>query len=140
MAKRKAVSELSAQELYELAKKREQEEADQKREEAKQQIEELKQQRKELVSQHKKDLAAIDKEIRTLKRAAGAATRSTGRGGNISQAVIDIISASGQASTKEIKAGLEQAGVDSNNLGQCLAYLKRKGRIYSPERAVYALA
>lgn len=143
MAKRKTIDTLSAQELYELARQREQEEFESQRETVKAQIEDLRAQRRELVAQQKRELAAIDKEINALKRAigAGGGRSAAGRGGNVSQAVLDIIAQSGgQATTKEIKAGLAQAGIEAANLGQCLAYLKRKGRVSAPARAVYALS
>ncbi len=147
MAKRKSqaagIENLSAQELYELARRREQEEYEHERDALKGELEELRAQRRELAAQQKREMAAVDKEIRALKkRIGGAPARSTARGGNnVSQAVLDAIAqAGGQASTKEIKSALDQAGIEAANLGQCLAYLKRKGRIVSPERATYALA
>ncbi len=140
MAKRKNIEALSAQELYELAKRREQEEFEKEREGVKAQIEELRAQRRELVAQHKKEIGAVDKEIRALKRSIGVGGRSSRSSGNISQAVLDVLGQSGQATTKEIRAALEQSGIDCANLGQCLAYLKRNGRIAAPERATYTLA
>lgn len=143
MARKKSngnIEKLSAQELYELAKQKEQEELENEREQVKAQIEDLKARRRELVNQQKRELAALDKEIRGLKRSIGAGgARSTRASSNISQAVIDYLGQAGQANTKEIRTALEQAGVETANLGQCLAYLKRKGRVNSPERSVYEL-
>ncbi|WP_303903630.1 hypothetical protein [Thiohalomonas denitrificans] len=140
MAKRKNIEALSAQELYELAKRREQEELEKEREEVKAQVEALRAQRRELIAQNKKAVGAVDKEILTLKRSIGSSVRGSRSSGNISQAVLDVLSQSGKATTKEIRSSLEQSGVDTSNLGQCLAYLKRNGRIAAPERATYTLA
>lgn len=140
MAKRKPLDHLSAQELYELAQQREQEEMEQARDSIKGEMEQLRVQRKDLVAQQKKDLAALDREINALKRQLRPGRQAARNGGNVSQAVIDVIGQAGRISTKDLKSALDGQGVETANLGQTLAYLKRKGRIVSPSRAVYALA
>lgn len=138
MAKRKPIEELSAEELYELARQREREEREAAREANRARLEELREQRRELIAQHRKELAAIDREIRQL----GGRTRSRNSGngeGKISERVLKLIEATGRISTKELKASLDQSGVETKNLNQLLAYLKRNGRVVSPSRGIYAL-
>jgi hypothetical protein len=50
---------------------------------------------------------------------------------------MEIVSKAKKISTTEIKAELESRGVVANNLAQTLAYLKRQGRVASPERSIY---
>ncbi|MEJ2576134.1 MAG: hypothetical protein P8106_05470 [Gammaproteobacteria bacterium] len=137
MARKKAIEDLSSDELYALAQQRQQEEEERQREAVKEQIDELKAKRKELAAKHRKQLAALDSEIRRL----GGRTRARQRGGvNVTEAVMGIVQAAGEISTKEIKAELDNQGITANNLSQTLAYLKRQGRVTSPSRSVYTPA
>lgn len=139
MAKpRKSVEEMSADELYNLAKRRESEEEARQREALRAELEALRAKRRDLVAKQKKELAAVDKEIRKLQRKSRA--RGGRGGGQLSKKVEEILGQSGKASTKELRARLEAEGFDTANLGQTLAYLKRNGRVKSPQRAVYTLA
>jgi hypothetical protein len=137
MAK-KGLSELSAEELYELAREREQQEAEQEREAARAHLEELRIARREMVARHRKELAAIDAEIRSLGGRAPRGKRRGGAGGSVTEQVLEIVSASKKISTKEIKAELENRGVVAKNLAQTLAYLKRQGKVASPSRSIYS--
>ena len=140
MAK-KPISELSSEELYELARQREEQEAAHAQQAARAQIEELRQKRKETVARHRKELAAIDAEIRGLGGRTGpGGRRRSGSGVSVTDQVLDIVSQSKQISTKEIKAELGNRGVVANNLAQTLAYLKRQGKVQSPARSIYAPA
>jgi hypothetical protein len=138
MAK-KSVSDLSSEELYALAKKREEQEEVEAREAAKAQLDDLRRQRREMVTRHRKELAGIDAEIRSL---GGRAPRGRRRGGgpSVTDQVLEIVSSAKKISTKEIKAELDSRGVIANNLAQTLAYLKRQGKVKSPARSVYAAA
>ncbi|HKJ77806.1 MAG TPA: hypothetical protein VKA64_11455 [Gammaproteobacteria bacterium] len=142
MAKqRKSVEEMSADELYELAKRRETEEEARQREALRADLESKRAKRRELVARQKKELAEVDKEIRKLQRKMrGGGAGGGRRGGQLSKKVEEVIGRLGKASTKDIRAKLEAEGVDTGNLGQTLAYLKRNGRVKSPQRAVYTLA
>jgi len=137
MAKKKTVSELSADELYALAEKKQQEEAEAEREATRSMIEELRNKRRELVAKQRKELAAIDAKIRKLGGRTKAKSRSKG---SVSSEVVAIIEAAGKISTKDIKAKLEAKGISTGNLSQTLAYLKRTGRLASPSRSMYTLA
>lgn len=137
MAKKKTVTELSADELYALAEKKKQEEAEAEREALRAKVDELRNKRRELVAKQRKELAKIDAEIRKL----GGRTKGKGKSkGSISSEVIAIIEAAGEISTKELKNKLEEKGVAVGNLSQTLAYLKRTGRLASPSRSIYTLA
>jgi aspartokinase len=129
---------MSAEELYALARQKEQEQQEQEREQLRRQIEQLREKRKELIAEHKKALAAIDKEIKALggRRSAGGAARQHG---DISQRILAVLASRGKCKTSELKAELEQQGVEVKNLNQQLAYLKRKGRVSNPGRGIYAI-
>ena len=139
MAK-KALSDLSSDELYELARKREEQEAAAAQAAAREQIDALRQQRREIVARHKKELSAVDTEIRKLGGRTGPGRRRVSSGVSISDQVLEIVAKSKKVSTKEIKAELEDRGVVANNLAQTLAYLKRQGKVKSPARSIYSPA
>jgi len=140
MSKRsKTIDEMSAEELYELARKKELEQQEREREQVRQQLEQLKDKRKELIAEHKKALSVIDKEIKALSGKPRTPTSGRQRG-DISQKIIDILSTRGETKTTALKAELEEQGLDIKNINQQLAYLKRMGRIINPARGVYATA
>jgi hypothetical protein len=137
LAKQKSLNELSAAELFDLAKQREQEEKERERAAAVQEIEQLKARRRELGVQYRKELRAIDAQLQAL---TGRKKRRTSAGrGRITERILEIISDHGQASTKEIRKELEGSGLETANLSQLLGNLKKNGRISSPSRAVYAM-
>ncbi len=136
MAKKKSLEELSAEELYELAKKREAEERERQRETVRAEVDKLKAERKAMLARHRKEIAEIDARIRKL---TGRGARS-GRGSGISASVLEILSDKKQHSTRDIKAALAKRGVVASNLAQTLAYLKRQGKVKSPKRSVYTIA
>ena len=139
MARKKTVEQMSAEELFELAKARQEQEQEKEREAARAKIAALREERKALVAKQRKELAALDSKIRKLTGKPAASGR--GRGGvNVSQAVLEILANNKQLSTKEIQAQLASNGVVANNLSQTLAYLKRQGKITSPQRSVYTIA
>jgi hypothetical protein len=133
MAKKKTVDELSAEELYELAKKREAEEREREREAMRAEVDKLKAERREMLKRHRREVAEIDARIRKL---TGRGARSAG----ISASVLEILGDKKQHSTKDIKAALAKRGLTAGNLAQTMAYLKRQGKVKSPKRSVYTLA
>ena len=139
MAK-KGITELSSEELYELARQREEQEAAEAQEAARAQIEALRQQRREIQARHRKELAAIDAEIRNLGGRTGPRRRRSSSGVSVTEQVLDIVTQAKKVSTKEIKAELDNRGVVANNLAQTLAYLKRQGKVASPSRSIYTPA
>ncbi len=136
---RKSLSDLSAEELYEMARLREEQEEAEAKEATRAQIDELKAKRRDVVARQRKELAAIDAEIRSL---GGRAPRRKSRssGGSVTDQVMEIVGKSKKITTKQIKAELDKRGVIANNLAQTLAYLKRQGKLTSPARSVYSAA
>ena len=141
MAKKKTTvksswTDLSSAELYELAKKKEQEERKQAIDANKEKIKALRAQRKKIEKEYEKELKKIDAEIARL-----GGRVSTSRAGrmNVTDAVISVLEKKGEISSKELKAELQNMGLGVDNLMQTLAYLKGKERIVSPARAVYRL-
>lgn len=133
------IKNLSSDELFELARQREQEEYEQEREARRAQLAELRAERKKILARHKRELAEIDAQIRD----SGGRTRGGSRQGSqtgISAAVLEILAAEKKADTKHIRATLEASGINTTNLGQTLAYLKRTGKVKSPSRGMYAKA
>jgi len=140
MAKKKitSVNELSSAELYELAKRREEEERRQQLEANKERLKELRAQRRSMLARHKRELAEIDNEIARLSGKAPKKSRSPR--GSVTETVLELISQAGTITTTEIRKALSEKGLSTDNLPQTLAYLKRQGRITSPSRATYQIA
>ncbi|PYG03182.1 MULTISPECIES: hypothetical protein [unclassified Thioalkalivibrio] len=143
----KKASELSAEELYALAREREREEEERKEAERKEKREALKEKRREMVARHKAELRELDRQIEELggrvggrRKASSARGGRRGGGGSISQKLCDIVASQPEMSVKDIKAEAEKAGLDTRNISQTLAYLKRQGRLTSPRRGVYKAA
>jgi len=136
------IEDLSAEELYKLARKREKEEAEREEKKRAKKREELKAKRKELVVQHRKELAALDREIRklggTVRRPGPARVRRASGGPTISEQLCAIVATQPEMAIAEIRVKAEEAGVDTRNLTQTLAYLKSRGRLQSPQRGVYS--
>lgn len=138
---KKDLKEMSAEELFALARQREKEEAERKVQEFAEQRAELKAKRKELVAQHRKELAALDREIQKLGgtvRRRGPRTRRAEGAPTISEQLCEIVATQPEMAISEIRVKAEEAGVETKNLSQTLAYLKRQGRLNTPRRGVYA--
>ena len=137
MARKKTLTNMSAEELYALAAKRQQEEEERQKEALKTQIAELRKERRELVARQKKELSRIDNQIKKL---GGKSTGNKTTRGGITDSILEIIASAGTISTTDLKVEMEKRGVVAGNLNQTLAYLKRQNRIVSPSRAVYKIA
>jgi hypothetical protein len=136
MAK-KDLKQMSAEELYALAQKKEKEEEAKQKEAMKTKIAELREQKKALMAKHRKELAAIDTEIRALGGRSGG---RKGRQSGASAAILELLGKNGEMDTKSIRSKLESQGVAVSNLGQTMAYLKRNGKVKSTGRGVYKIA
>ena len=142
---------MTAEELYNLAKQREIEEQKKVIQENQKKIAELREERRQLQLKHNKE---IREEVRQLKnkhknelkdvnarinafggRVSGASAGGKGRTG-ASAAIVDILEA-GEMDTTVIREKLEAIGISVGNLGQTLAYLKRNGRVASVARGIY---
>jgi len=137
----KKIQDLSAEELYALAREREKEEAELQEKELREKRDELKAKRKELVARQRKELAALEREIQKLGGVTGrqaSVKRSRGNGtATISSQLCDIVATEAEMTIAEIREKAESAGVHTGNLSQTLAYLKRQGRVASPRRGIY---
>ena len=145
-AEKKKIDDLSAEELYALARAREQQEGERKEQEIKEKRGELKAERKRMLVRHRKELAELDRQIRDMggsapKARVGGARRRGGSGeGTISQRLCEIVANQPEMTVGEIREQAESAGIDTKNISQTLAYLKRQGRLSSPRRGVYTSA
>ena len=136
---KKDVNELSAAELYELAKQREVEEQEKERAALAKDIDKVKAEKKKLTADYRKQMRALDAKLQTMTGRKPRRRSGMGRG-KITERILEIISERGPVSTKDLRAQLEADGIQAANLSQLLGTLKKNGRIVSPERAVYALA
>lgn len=140
------LSGLTAEELFSMARAREQEEAMQRDQESKEKRSELKARRKEIEARHRKELAELDREIQELggpspkQRGSVKRRRGGADGGTISQKLCEIVATQSEMTTTEIRDHADATGIDTKNLSQTLAYLKRQGRLESPRRGVYKAA
>jgi len=136
------IEELSAEELYALAREREQAEARAQAEQFAEKRAELRQERKAMLARHRKELAEIEREITklggTVRR--GRTTRKSSDGPTIVDQLCTIVASKPAMTVQEVREQAESIGVGTQNLSQTLAYLKKQGRLMSPERGVYALA
>lgn len=133
------MNELTADELFALA---EQKRAAEQAEVARVNTEKaaaLKAKRKEVQAAMNKELKAIDAELaKLLGKSKGYKRNQTDI--PVTEIVLEIVGNAGQIGTSDIKAALEQRGIDTTNLPQTLAYLKRTARLSSPARTLYQLA
>lgn len=134
----KSLDQMTAEELYKLAAQREQKEQEAAVAARQTQVDGLKEQRKRLIADHKKALATLDRELKALSGRHGTTAR-TNRGESASKRIIELLQQKSPLSTTQLKAQLLKEEIDAANLGQQLAYLKRKGRISSPGRGLYAI-
>ena len=135
---KKKLENMSSQDLYELAQRREVEEQEQERERIEAQVKELREERKVILARHRKELRQIDAKIRALvgsTKTEGKRRRRTSR----SAAVVEIVAnAEGRlVTTGDIRFQLEKRGVSGDNIAQTLANLKRQGKIVSAGRGLY---
>ncbi|EHQ52860.1 hypothetical protein ECTPHS_09218 [Ectothiorhodospira sp. PHS-1] len=139
---------MSAEELYVLARQREEQEKEREAKARREQLEALQVRRKEVVARQAAELAAIDKEIKALGGRTASRRKASAKGGagagngnaNLSRMVVEIINEQGEMSTKELKSRLASQGVETRNISQTLAYLKRNGRLRNTGRGIYAAA
>ncbi|SIT72442.1 hypothetical protein SAMN05216526_1652 [Ectothiorhodosinus mongolicus] len=147
------IHNLSAKELFDLARKREQEEWEKTRSERQAKIRALRAERKSLQKRqakalkqiqqaHAAELATIDSQIAELtgKSAAKGARRAATAGVTATGAVMDYLGEAQQASSKAIKAAMEDMGAPTQHVSQTLAYLVRQGQIERLSRGLYRVA
>jgi aspartokinase len=133
----KPLTNLSSTELFELAKAKEEEELLQERERSKEILRGLRKERRMLIAEQRRALAIIDAKIAAHSGVKNTSGEGNRRSGSSKQVLAVLVSAGGPLSTAAIREGLRTRGVSVGNLGQTLAYLKRRGRVTSPGGALY---
>lgn len=128
---------MTADDLYKLAKQRENDERKLVTEQNKQKIANLREERKQLQARHKREINEVNSRIRALGGKVPA-TSATGKGRTgISAAIVELLDEVGELDTTAIREKLNSIGVSVGNLGQTLAYLKKNGKVDSVSRGVY---
>jgi len=128
---------MTADDLYKLAKQREVDERKWVAEENKQKIADLREERKQLQARHKREINEVNSRIRALGGKVPV-TSATGKGRTgISAAIVELLDEVGELDTTAIREKLNAIGVSVGNLGQTLAYLKKNGKVDSVSRGVY---
>lgn len=148
----KPIETLSAKELYELAKRREQEEWERTRTDRQREIKGLRAERRSLLNSHRKalkqlqqaqnaELASLDSRIADL---TGRAPRKRGNSSNHrspkgqqTETILKIINQVGETTARAVKAEAEAMGLVFSNVHQTLGYLKRQGKIEQVGRGIY---
>jgi len=128
---------MTADDLYKLAKQRENDERKLVTEQNKQKIANLREERKQLQARHKREINEVNSRIRALGGKVPA-TSATGKGRTgISAAIVELLDEVGELDTTAIREKLNSLGMSVGNLGQTLAYLKKNGKVASVSRGVY---
>lgn len=152
----KPIETLSAQELYELAKRREQEEWERSRTDRQREIKALRAERRSLLNSHRKamrqlqqaqnaELASLDSRIADLTGRAPRRRVKSGNSGNNhrspkgqqTETILKIINQVGETTARAVKAEAEALGLVFSNVHQTLGYLKRQGKIEQIGRGIY---
>lgn len=140
----KSLQDLSAEELFAMARLKQQEEEEKRAKAVKAQIRQLQERKKALEAEHRQAIAEIDRQIAELSGTKTKGRRRAGGGrvrrGTASEKLCEIVASRPEMSVEEIRVQAERAGVNTKNLSQALAYLKKQGRLVSPQRGVYAIA
>lgn len=144
-----SLEHMSAEELYQLALQRKREEDARRKQEWREELRNLKAEKKVLEVRQQQELMALEREIEALggrriaKRFSSAAPDDDTATETIpvTLALYEIVAAGGgEMATTEIRERAEAMGLDTHNISQTLAYLKRQGRLDSPRRGVYCAA
>jgi DNA-binding transcriptional ArsR family regulator len=147
-AEPEGVAQLSSEELYALAQKREQQEWEEEKEARKAKLKALRDERRDLIKSHKKalkklqqaqaaELAEVESRINELQQGPQG-EKTTKRDRNKSQRILDVLAEGGAMSIDEIREKLDP--VEPKNLSQTLNYLNSQGRLERVSRGVYKLA
>ncbi len=132
-----ALQGMSSDELFNLAEKRREEEAAQKREAMKEQISEIRARLRALDRDYKKNRAALEAEVNALTGKQSKTVSSGGRTQGVSAKIVEIVQGAVEITTKEIGAQLDALGMKPKNLSQSMAYLKKRGEVVSVGHGIY---
>ncbi len=124
---------VKAHKMLELASQREAEEAARREE----QLKSLEEEREQLLNK----LDDLNQKIADLGgNSVGFQFKgSTHDATTISDAIVEFVANRKVVSSKELKCHIESLGMNPDNLGQIVAYLKRQGRLDSAGRGQYCL-
>lgn len=143
MKANKSLGKLSADELFDLARQRQREEAEAQKEGVREEIAALEAKKRDLTADYKAAVVELDKEIRKLRRKIGASPRRAGggrRSSGVSARLLELVGEMKKASTRDLKVRLESEGVSTKYIAQTLANLKRQGKVKTVSRGIYTLA
>ena len=127
------INNMTADELFALAKQKEADERKWIEEENKGQIAELREKRKQMLLRYKKEVNEINAKIKTL---GGRVPVSSTVAKGATAAIVELLEA-GELDTKKLREKLDEMGVSVKNIGQTLAYLKKNGKVASVARGIY---
>jgi hypothetical protein len=130
---------MSSEELFALAKQKEQDEKKWFAEENKAKVSELREERKQMLLKHKKELNEINKRIKELGGRVPVSSAVASGATGASAAIVELLEA-GEMDTKTLRKKLDEMGVSVKNIGQNLNYLKKNGKIASVARGIYKKA
>ena len=130
------LNNMTADDLYKLAKQREADERKWIAEENKQKIADLREERKQMVLRHKKEINEVNSRIKSLGGRVPVSSAAAKGGAGATAAIVEILEA-GELDTKTLREKLDEMGVSVKNIGQTLNYLKRNGEVASVARGIY---
>ena len=126
---------MTSEELFELAKKK-QDERKWIEEENKGKIAELREERKQILLRHKKEINEVNAKIKSLGGRVPVSSAVAKGATGATAAIVEILEA-GELDTKTLRERLDEQGVSVKNIGQTLSYLKKNGKIASVARGIY---
>lgn len=130
------LNNLTAEELYALAKQKEADERKWFEEENKARIAELREERKQMLIRHKKEVNEINARIKELGGRVPVSSAAAKGATSATAAIVEILEA-GELDTRTIREKLDELGISVQSLGQTLSYLKRNGQVASVARGIY---
>ena len=133
------LNNMTVDELYALAKKKESDEKKWIAEENKQKIADLRGERKQMLLRHKREVNEINAKIKQLGGSVPVSSAVAKGGTSATAAIVELLEA-GELDTKTLREKLDEQGVSVKNIGQTLAYLKKNGKIASVARGIYKKA
>ena len=129
-------NEMNSEQLFALAKEKQEAERKWIEEENKGKIAELREERKQMLLRHKKEVNGVNKRIKELGGRVPVSSAVAKGATGATAAIVEILEA-GELDTKTLREKLDEMGVSVKNIGQTLAYLKKNGKIASVARGIY---
>ena len=130
------IENMTADELFALAKQKEADERKWIEEKNKGKITELREERKQMLLRHKKEVNEINVKIKALGGRVPVSSAVAKGGTGATAAIVELLEV-GELDTKTLREKLDEMGVSVKNIGQTLAYLKKNGKVASVARGIY---